>query len=127
MKNILSIKKNIENYLKKNSQAPFVLVTSLDTACFSTSGGCNFENLMTFVNTLVSFLLYLSTLIATVLFVYAGATYIFAAGDSGKISKAHGIFTSTAIGLIVTFGAWLIVETILTKLGVKGAFNLLGN
>ncbi|MDD5318286.1 MAG: hypothetical protein PHF79_00480 [Candidatus Pacebacteria bacterium] len=123
MKFLKKIKNQTKKYFYQFSGSSLV-VTNLSLPCFSKDGGCDFNDLMQLASNFISFVLYLATLIAVFLFIYAGAMYIFSAGDSGKISKAHGIFTSTAIGMVIAFAAWLIVQFILVKLGVKVDFIL---
>ncbi|HPI66987.1 MAG TPA: hypothetical protein PKZ16_00325 [bacterium] len=48
--------------------------------------------------------------IALALFVYAGATWLIAKGDSGKIKSAIGIMTWAGIGLVVIFFSYAILN-----------------
>ncbi len=48
--------------------------------------------------------------IALALFVYAGATWLVAKGDSGKIKSAIGIMTWAGIGLIVIFFSYALLN-----------------
>ena len=77
---------------------------------------CDFNALMTLVNRVISFILYISIPLAAISFSYAGYLYISAAGDPGKIESAHGIFKSVLIGFIFIISAWLIVYTITNAL-----------
>lgn len=124
-----SVKTSLKTTIKDAGFLATFTLPKLYLDCFSnkaggTKVGCDFNDLMQLANNFISFMLYLAIIIAVFLFMYAGAMYIFATGDSGKISKAHGIFTSTIIGLVVAFAAWLIVQFILSKLGVDNAFIL---
>jgi len=47
---------------------------------------------------------------------YAGYLYLTAVGDTGQISKAHGLFKNAIIGFIIILVAWLLVDFILTAL-----------
>ena len=77
------------------------------------NGECTFASLIALFNNVIKFLLfYLAAPLATIAFVWAGFLYITAAGDTGKISKAHSIFKSVLIGLVLAFGAYLIVTAI---------------
>ena len=43
---------------------------------------------------------------------------IFSGGESGKRTKAKGIFWNVALGLILAAAAWIIIHTILGIVGV---------
>ena len=77
---------------------------------------CDFNALMTLINRVISFILYVSIPLAAISFSYAGYLYISAAGDTGKIEDAHKIFKSVLIGFIFIISAWLIVYTITNSL-----------
>jgi len=74
---------------------------------------CDYNTLITGVQRLLTYLIYLATLIAVVMFVWAGFILITAGGNPGKKDQAKGIFKGTAIGFLFVIGAWLIVSTIL--------------
>ena len=77
---------------------------------------CNFSHFMQVIQNVMKFLITISASIAAALFAYAGILYITAAGDTGKISKAHQIFKSVAIGFFIILVAWLIVETVVESI-----------
>jgi type IV secretory pathway VirB2 component (pilin) len=58
---------------------------------------------------IVQWALGLLALIAVVIIIVAGFTWITAAGNEEKISKAKGMITAAVIGLIVVLLAWAIV------------------
>lgn len=77
------------------------------------AGECTVCDLVQLAQNIVRILIFLATCIAVLLFVYAGWLYIQASASPGNVSKAHGIFISTLIGLVVTLAAWLIIDTIM--------------
>lgn len=86
---------------------------------------CGFSDFFVLINNVINFLLFkIATPLAALTFAIAGWMYLTAAGDSGKIKNAHELFKNVAIGFIIALAAWLIVNAILTGLGVKDAFNL---
>ena len=87
---------------------------------------CDFNQAMQLLNNIIDFGLLLVPFLAAIALMFAGFMYLTSAGDTGKVSKAHEIFTDTVIGIVVALAAWLIVKTILSGLGVPSAFNLLG-
>ena len=64
---------------------------------------------------------------AVLLFVYAGFLYLTAAGSETQVKKAHSVMFKAVVGLIVALLAWLIVQFILTGLGVNPGYSLLGS
>ena len=79
---------------------------------------CNFNTLVTLAQYIINFFAVTVPFVAALFFAYGAFLYITAAGDKGKISKAHKIFTNAAIGLVLTLAAWLVIFTILKGLGV---------
>jgi amino acid transporter len=83
---------------------------------------CNFTALMSLINKVIDFIFKaLVVPIAAVMFAYAGFLLITAGGGEGK-TKAKKIFTSAVIGLLFAAGSWIIVKTLLSILGYKGAW-----
>lgn len=87
---------------------------------------CTFDDLLQLARNLINFMITLSTTIATISFAYAGYLYLTAAGDSGKIKTATGIFTNVAVGFIIVLAAWFIVNTFLGALA-KDGYNKVTN
>ncbi len=56
--------------------------------------------------------------IAVLMLVFGGVMFLFAGAKPEMLMKAKGIITSTVVGLVIVFGAWVIVNTILTKTGI---------
>lgn len=56
--------------------------------------------------------------VATLLIVFSGGMYMLSSGDSGKISQARSILTSTIVGLVIIFSSWLLVNTFMTGIGL---------
>jgi len=87
------------------------------------SGGkppCDFAMLIQLVQNLITFALIIAAPLAAIMFAYAGFLYLTAAGETGKISKAHGIFMTVFWGIVIVLAAWLIVNTIFEAVANKG-------
>jgi len=86
---------------------------------------CNFNFLMTLINNIITFLLFvIATPLAALCFVYAGFLMIFSGGSSEKVTKAKAIIKNVVIGYVIGLAAWLIVNTILKTLGFNGPMYL---
>ena len=84
---------------------------------------CDFNQLMVLIDKIIKFMLFdLSIPLAAVLFAYAGYLLMTSGDNSGKRTRAKGLFMSVGIGLVVALAAWLIIETILSTLGYDGSW-----
>jgi len=89
-----------------------------------TGPSCDFNALMTLINTVIKFILYDMVIpIAAIMFAYAGFLMVTAGGEAaGARTKAKSIFTNAVLGLIFAVAAFLIIRTILSILGYKGSW-----
>ena len=76
---------------------------SVCTVCDLVQGAENFLNLIVFG----------SVLFAALLFVNAGALYIFSGANPSNVSRAHRIFSNTLIGIVIILTAWVVVDVIM--------------
>lgn len=84
--------------------------------------GCDFNDFLTLVNTVVDFVLIKMFLpIAAFMFVYAGFTIITAGGNTEKVKQGKKIFWHVVIGFAIAVAAWVIVHTFLAVLGYEDA------
>ncbi len=75
---------------------------------------CDFNQFMVLLNTVINTLIFWSvTIIAPLLFVYAGFLLITSGGSPGKKDQAKNVFKKTVIGLLIMLSAWLVVNTLL--------------
>ena len=79
-------------------------------------GDCDFSALITMANNIIKFCIVLGTSVFAIVFMYAGYLYLTAMGDTGQISKAHGLFWNAIKGFVIMLAAWLLVDFILTAL-----------
>lgn len=89
---------------------------SVSPTSYIQSSDCQLTYLVATIRTIINFLLGLSIPISVALFAWAGILYFTAQGDTGKINRAHKIFTSVLIGFIITVSGWLIVQTVVASL-----------
>ncbi|MBI4993831.1 hypothetical protein HZC33_02670 [Candidatus Wolfebacteria bacterium] len=75
---------------------------------------CTFCDLLRLVENLINFALYYIAVPAVVIMIiYGGFTIMTAGDDSKKVSDGKGIIQAAVIGLLVAFGAWLIISEII--------------
>lgn len=104
---------------------PFVSfgdTTGLVPECSGGGPFCQACDLLELVQNLINFAVYAATLVATLMFVYAGFLYVTAsAAGQEQFKKARNIFVNVFIGFVVILIAWLVVDLIMkTFLGENG-------
>jgi hypothetical protein len=77
-------------------------------------------DLVLLINNLVSFSVFLTTAVATLMFAYAGFLYVTAAARTENLQKAKSVFTSVLVGFVLVLTAVLIVNLVLSVLTGKG-------
>lgn len=84
---------------------------------------CTITHVFELVNRVVDYVLKLSLYIAAIMFAYAGFLFMFSGVQPEQRSKAKNIFGKVCIGLVLAFGAWVIINTILTIAGYTGSWT----
>jgi hypothetical protein len=85
---------------------------------------CDWEALITLVRVLINNMVILSTLMAVIVFCYAGFILLTSGGKPGALDRAKGMFWKVIVGYVWILAAWLIVYTITSTLLGPG-FTLL--
>lgn len=106
-------------------QVAFSAPEIVPAECAGPAGECGWEELVKLGSNIMRFGIYLLSILSVIGIVYAGWLYISSEGSDGKISKAHDVFTKIVWGIFFTLAAWLIVNSVLTWLGVSEDFTLL--
>lgn len=55
--------------------------------------------------------------ITLLMFIYGGIMFLISGGSSEKVTKAKGILTAAAIGLIIVFASYLIIKFVFGAIG----------
>ena len=88
---------------------------------------CGFNEIILLVNNLIHDLVIISTLLAVIVFCYAGFILLTSGGKAGALDKAKGMLFKVVIGYLWILAAWLIVYTITsTLLKPDAAYSILG-
>ena len=74
---------------------------------------CNICHLVELAQRLINIGIFITIALSAVTFAYAGGMYLTSGGDVAKATKARGVFTSVAVGLMIILGAWLAVDTLM--------------
>jgi len=86
---------------------------------------CDFKDFIALLKNAIDFGIYVAPMIAAIIFAYGGFLYMTAGSNQGQTEKAKEVFRLTLIGLVFVFGAWLIVNTVLSTLTTSD-FSILG-
>lgn len=80
----------------------------------SVDNPCTYNDLIVLAKNIMNFALYdIALPLSVLLIVWGGIVILSSNGDESKIKKGRAIITSTMIGIGITFGAWLIVHTVI--------------
>lgn len=85
-----------------------------DTVCIKNP--LQFESLEQLLNAIIDFLIKIGAPLAVIMIIYAGLTWMFAAGEPEKISKARSIIIWTIVGysiILVAKGILLVIQSVL--------------
>ncbi len=85
-----------------------------DMICYASE--CSVCSVQIMAMKVLSFLIVIMTAVAALIFAYAGALYALSPSNINNIKKAHSIFLSTLMGMVIVLAAWLIVDTIMRAL-----------
>ena len=90
----------------------------------ATEPPCELCKLVDLGQNIINFGILAAVLLSGLMFAYAGVLYFTAAANEGQIKKAHGIFGTVFIGLLLVLGAWLIVDTVMKSFLPSGSVNV---
>lgn len=78
---------------------------------------CTYNDLVDLVGRIVNFaIMYIAIPVGVVFIIYGGVLIMISGGNEGKVTKAKELLRSVAVGLLITFGAWAIIQTVLNLL-----------
>jgi hypothetical protein len=75
---------------------------------------CRICHFFVLLKNVMDFILKIIGLIAVLMLIIGGIHFFFAGGDPGKLETGKRILTSVAIGLIIIFGGYLIINALFT-------------
>jgi hypothetical protein len=119
---ISKVSKAVDEYISGDHQKPDGYTGPLPECAFD--GSCRDVNkLVELALKMVDYLFSIVAALAFVFFIYGGYTWIFSFGNPEKIKKGQQIFVYAVIGIIIVFSAYILVDFLLTALGVTKAFR----
>lgn len=80
---------------------------------------CEFCDIFVLSNNILKWIFeWVVTTTAVLMFIVGGVMFLFSGAKADLFNKAKGIITAAVIGLLIIFGAWVIVSTVFDKIGV---------
>ncbi len=89
------------------------------------SSGCGWQDFLQLVREGLGFMFFLASLLIVISISYAGWLFITGGSNEGNIKKARGILWNVVIGVVFMMTGWLIIDYILTTLGVGEDYRLI--
>lgn len=84
------------------------------------AGQCTFCDLLTMLQNILNFITKYVLVTGAIIFLMVGGfNMITSSGNAAKYKKGWDIIKATLIGIIITFSAWFVVNTVLNILAVK--------
>lgn len=77
----------------------------------------SFNDIPLLIANLIQVVLFLGAAMAVIFIVVAGIKYSTAQGDASKVQSAKGTITNAILGLVISAGAYLIVDALAAGLG----------
>ncbi len=85
---------------------------------------CELSDLFVMISRIYSFAVYIIALPLAGLFIVIGGTLLLVSGGNpGLAEKGKNILKYTAIGIILVFGSWLIIDVVLKAIGYDLPWN----
>ncbi len=85
---------------------------------------CTLNDFIRMIRRVISYIFIIMIPIAAIVFAYAGYQLLFSGGNTQKRDAAKKAATNLLIGIVVFLLAWVIVNLIVSTLGLKSDFNI---
>jgi len=80
---------------------------------------CQFCHFFVMFKAIIDFVLQLVMAIAVLMLVIGGVMFFTAMGNPEKLGTAKNLITSVVWGVVIIFGAWIVINTIFTFIGLS--------
>ena len=102
----------------------FLIFNSVQAAGLVPCGGpgedvCTLCHFFVMLDNIIDFLLFrVVPVLGALMIAIGGVMYVISQGKPEMLSRVKSLFTAIIIGLVIIYGAWLIVNLFLTTIGV---------
>jgi hypothetical protein len=97
----------------------------LQTPAKCKDGNCGMQELIELADEIGRIAIAFTTIVATIMFVYAGFLYITAQGNTEQVHRATGIFKVTVIGFVIILVAYVGVRELLERVAINGLSDII--
>ncbi len=110
---------------------PFLMNAQGIVPCGNGNDECEVSDIVALAKNLMDWFILISVVVAALLFLNAGVLYIMSPSNPSNIARAHRLFLSTLVGMVVVLCSWMIINLVMTTLyggaGTWGSwFSILG-
>lgn len=109
------------------SDSKFIPQCALDNPTGNPADEQECRSISIFIILLLKFSSYLFSIVgalALIAFIYGGFTLILSRGSTEQVKKGKDIMVAAIVGLIIVFGAYMLVRFLGTAVGLKSDFRL---
>ncbi|MDP4007422.1 MAG: hypothetical protein Q8P55_02410 [bacterium] len=98
---------------------PFLVGAQGLVPCGEEGNPCQLCDLFGLINNILNWVLFIFVPIVAPIFIVIGGLYMLVARDNpGTLTTGKNVLTAAVIGLIIIYTAWVLLNTVLTSLGV---------
>ncbi len=83
---------------------------------------CTVCHFFVLLQNIINFFLFIAAPLATLMAIYVAFLFIFSGGSPEKISDAKSKLGFLVWGVIIVFGSWLVINTVLNIVASQGVF-----
>jgi|GEM_PF-6244331 len=99
------------------------LLSGVSPLCGS-AGSCQLSDFFVVGNNVVKLILGLSGSVMLLMVIYGGFMWLTSGGSADRIEKGKKILVGSAVGLIIVFGAYTLIQFILGAIGVANVAEI---
>jgi hypothetical protein len=85
---------------------------------------CTLCDLIAGMNNIIQYLMKIAIIVALLAVTIGGVMYVVSAGDTGLADMAKKTITNAAVGFVIIFAAFLIIDTTINYLGTKPGMGI---
>lgn len=107
------MKINAKNTIKAAAATAGAMALSATPAFAAFSNPLKFSDICEGMSIVTDWIIGIAAGIALILLVMGGVQYMTSGGDKVAVENSRGRITAAVVGLVIVFGAWLVINTIL--------------
>jgi hypothetical protein len=101
-------------------EKPLLDSGSYSSGCIN-SGSCTLNDFVMIAVRVSQIILGITGSLALLFFIYGGVMFLISGGSSERVTQAKNIIIGAAVGLVIVFTSFMIIQFVFTALGIPGA------